>query len=131
MRELIDLASLRLCACADTDAMQCAKMRYDGSDDDEPCECVCHQQQEDDGFTPTQRFLLSDCTCEETAKNWKVHRWSGRAPHVMRLVYEGTAEKARSKFKKLADNLRQGEVRLVYPSGTVESVFAPRLRTRW
>jgi hypothetical protein len=63
---------------------------------------------------------------------WKVQRWSGRRSDGFRTAYEGEdAAKARAKFKKIGDALRQGEVRLVYPSGTVESMFAPNLRTRW
>lgn len=45
----------RRCACVSRDARECIRIRYrcfdaDGEDDgiDETCECVCHDEQDDD-----------------------------------------------------------------------------------
>jgi hypothetical protein len=65
-------------------------------------------------------------------KQFKVIRFSGRYPHKPRTVYEGDGITARSKFNKIKEDLRQGEVRLIYPSGkTIEVVTAPNLRSKW
>jgi hypothetical protein len=37
----------RHCACLHDDALDCARERY-GDDTDEPCDCVCHDEPEDD-----------------------------------------------------------------------------------
>lgn len=36
------------CACLDRDAMQCAAIRYGMDHYGEPCECLCHQWDDDD-----------------------------------------------------------------------------------
>ena len=46
----LDAAAWR-CACPSTDAQECVEVRYGVTDDearDEPCECACHETDEDD-----------------------------------------------------------------------------------
>lgn len=63
---------------------------------------------------------------------WTVDRHSGRTgPH--RVLCETEDEtKARARFKKAKDDMRQGEVRLFNPEGSqADFAWAPRCRTRW
>ena len=64
---------------------------------------------------------------------WTVDRHSGRdRDHVRVRLVTDDETKARAKFQRLKDELRQGEVRLWRPDGTeADSVWAPRLRSRW
>ena len=38
------------CACLSHDAMQCAQIRYGIDHPGEPCECLCHQWDDDDEY---------------------------------------------------------------------------------
>lgn len=46
------MAERRRCACVNLDAMECAASRYGGDACGEPCECVCHEEDEDDDNRP-------------------------------------------------------------------------------
>jgi hypothetical protein len=48
---------------------------------------------------------------------WNVMRHSGRKKDVARVVYSGTEEKARERYRKLSDALRQGWVELINSDG--------------
>lgn len=64
---------------------------------------------------------------------WNVLRHGGRRTDRWRLVEFAASEAyAREVYSRAAAALRQGEVRLVDPTGRVaERRWAPRLRTRW
>lgn len=67
---------------------------------------------------------------EETI--WQVWRWSGRVAQGYRIEYAGPHDKAAVRYRKIAVELRQGEVRLVNPAGEIVArQSAPALRTRW
>jgi hypothetical protein len=38
------------CACVAHDSVECAAIRYGMDHWGEPCECLCHQQSEDDDY---------------------------------------------------------------------------------
>ena len=38
------------CACLDRDSVQCAAIRYGMDHYGEPCECLCHQWDDDDEY---------------------------------------------------------------------------------
>jgi Domain of unknown function (DUF5348) len=65
-------------------------------------------------------------------KRWTVMRWSGRDCDAPRVRFVGTPDKARAKYTKLHEVMRQGGVELIDADGKiVERAWAPRLRTRW
>lgn len=43
------------CACVDRDAVQCAAIRYGMDHWGEPCECLCHQWDDDDDLRHRNR----------------------------------------------------------------------------
>ncbi len=64
--------------------------------------------------------------------DYTVLRHGGRATDRWREVYRGPERQARRKYTKLRLDMRQGEVKLIGPDGTLlEYEWAPRLRTRW
>lgn len=68
-----------------------------------------------------------------SSNNWSVLRHSGRINTELRIVFEGTEEKARTKYQKISTDLRQGEVILLAPNGRVEGRdWTPRRKkTNW
>lgn len=54
------------CACVDRDSVQCAAIRYGMDHWGEPCECPCHQWDDDEDFLAgkTSCDLSGDGTCE-------------------------------------------------------------------
>jgi hypothetical protein len=63
-----------------------------------------------------------------TDKRWTVMRWSGRDSKV----FSGSEDKARAKYAKLYQAMRQGAVELIDGEGkTMDRAWVPRLRTRW
>lgn len=68
----------------------------------------------------------------ELQQAWKVDRHSGRDHDVYRVKFTGDETRARKRFAKIKEDLRQGEVRLWDADGNlIDSTWAPRLRTRW
>jgi hypothetical protein len=66
-----------------------------------------------------------------TDKLWTVKRWSGRDSDLPGVRFTGSEEKARAKYAKLYQGLRQGTVELIDSNGEVmDGAWAPRLRTR-
>jgi hypothetical protein len=67
-----------------------------------------------------------------TDKRWTVMRWSGRDSNAPRKVFSGSEDKARAKYAKLYQAMRQGAVELINGEGkTMDRAWAPGLRTRW
>lgn len=62
---------------------------------------------------------------------WTVTRHSGRYGAEARVVFEGEEASAREKYRRLADEMRQGRVVLMRGHEVVESARAYRNRTRW
>lgn len=64
---------------------------------------------------------------------FRIWRGSGRASEPFyRLTYEtDDSDLAHRRYRKIADNLRQGAVVLVRPNGTWVRESGPALRTRW
>ncbi len=63
---------------------------------------------------------------------FQVERWGGQRNKPARVVFIGSEDKARAKYAKIAEALRQGTVRLYDDGGTVvKQDFGPSLRTRW
>jgi hypothetical protein len=64
--------------------------------------------------------------------DWIVERHSGRDGMARRVVVSTRNEnRARERFAKIKTDLRQGEVTLTDPAGTVvDRCWAPRARTR-
>jgi len=48
MSEMTMVERVRRCCCRVSDPFECAKLRYPMSEEQEPCECVCHDNNEDD-----------------------------------------------------------------------------------
>lgn len=64
--------------------------------------------------------------------DFKVLRDGGRIDCGWREVYSGPEERARKKYTKIAEDMRQGGLILEGPEGQIlAKVTAPRLRTRW
>lgn len=65
---------------------------------------------------------------------WKVMRHGGAGTHVWRCIFRGDSRSASMRFDRVAEDMRQGGVRLVDPLGVVASeARAPRhrLRSKW
>ena len=68
------------------------------------------------------------------ATQFTVSRWSGRACDKRRVLFTGSEDQARERFKREAERMRCGELEL-YGNHDGEPVYerriAPLLRTRW
>lgn len=64
--------------------------------------------------------------------DYVILRHGGRAADQWREVYRGPEARARARYTRLVEDLRQGGVKLIAPDGTlIDYKWAPRLRTRW